>query len=132
MRAKNGSLGPYDQPMATVFRILALSLFLLGSGLTLGLSSAPMASASTASYLAALQVLGVHWWEGDGGSEKAVATGLKVCQDLRAGRSSDDIVKGLVIGDGSIAWKPSEVPEITAEARNVVAAATVHLCPDAP
>ena len=118
--------------MAAAFRNLATSLILLGSGLTLGLSSAPMASASTASYLAALQVLGVHWWEGDGGSEKAVATGLKICQDLRAGRSLDAIVNDLVVGDGSIAWQPSEVPAITADARNIVGAATVHLCPDAP
>jgi hypothetical protein len=86
----------------------------------------PLASASAASYLAALQVLGIHWWEGDGGSEKAVATGL------RAGRSQEAIINGLVWGDGSIAWKPNEVPIITEDARKIVGAATVHLCPDAP
>jgi Protein of unknown function (DUF732) len=92
----------------------------------------PGASASAASYLAALQVLGIHWWEGDGGSEKAVATGLQICSDLRAGRSQEAIIHGLVWGDGSIAWKPNEVPIITDDARKIIGAATVHLCPDAP
>jgi Protein of unknown function (DUF732) len=110
----------------------AKSLTFLGSSLALGLVSAPITSATTASYLDALQVLGVHWWEGDGGREKAVAAGLKICHDLRAGRSQDAVVDDLVVGDGSIAWKPSEIPVITADARNIVGAATVHLCPDAP
>lgn len=114
-----------------VVRTANAAIALLTTG-AIGLAFAPTASASTASYLAALQVLGVHWWEGDGGKEKAVAAGLKVCQDLRAGRSSDAIVNELVVGDGSIKWTPSELPAITTDARNVVGAATVHLCPDAP
>ena len=69
--------------MATTFRSLAASLLIAGGGLALSLSSAPMASASAASYLAALEVLGIHWWEGDGGDEKAVTKGLEICGDLR-------------------------------------------------
>ena len=118
--------------MATTFRNMAASLLLAGGGLALGLSSAPMASASSASYLAALEVLGIHWWEGDGGDEKAVATGMEICSDLRGGRSSEAIINDLVIGDGDIAWQPHEVEILTADAQKIVGAATVHLCPDMP
>ncbi len=105
---------------------------MLAGSLALGLLCAPMASASSASYLAALEVLGIHWWEGDGGSENAVATGLEICHDLREGRSPEAITNDLVIGDGDIAWQPHEVEILAADARKIIGAATVHLCPDTP
>jgi hypothetical protein len=77
-------------------------------------------------------VLGIHWWEGDGGDEKAVPTGLQISSDLRGGRSQEAIINGLVWGDGSTVWKPNEVPIITDDARKIVGSATVRLCPDAP
>lgn len=118
--------------MATTFRSLAASLLLAGSGFALGLSSAPMVSASAGSYLSALEVLGIHWWEGDGGDEKAVAKGLEVCGDLRDGRAQKDIINDLVWGDGDIAWQPHEAEIMAADARKIIGAATVHLCPDMP
>lgn len=118
--------------MATTFRSLAASLLLAGSGFALGLSSAPMASASAGSYLSALEVLGIHWWEGDGGDEKAVAKGLEICGDLRDGRAQKDIINDLVWGDGDIAWQPHEAEIMAADARKIIGAATVHLCPDMP
>src|SRR6478752_3594578 len=115
--------------MATTFRSLAASLILAG-GFALGLSSAPMALATAGSYLSALEVLGIHWWEGDGGDEKAVAKGLQICDDLGDGRAQKDIINDLVWGDGDIAWQPQEAEIMAADAQKIIGAATVHLCPE--